>query len=345
MKRITIKDLAKLLNLSASTVSRALSDHPDISPSTKFRVKELAREMNYTANVHARFFREQHSGLIALILPEVNTFFTPNLIRGINKTISSTDYSLITFLTDDSYRREKKVIKQCLNWAVEGVLLSLSSKTKDLSHLTPLIRSKTKCVLFDKSLRNLEYPSVLIDSVDASYRAISHLIRNGHKNILGIFGHPDLSITQERLKGYEKALKEYSIPILQERIIFLEKKNNLDFVLPPILKHDKKITACFTMSDELLAFSLYHFNKLKISIPNDISIISISDGIYPYLVHPQITHIKDSGSKMGKQATKVLLNCIEGNQESSNLVIRVKTKLVELESVKSIKALPSSIAL
>ena len=120
MKRVTIKDLAKLLNLSTSTVSRALSDHPDISEATKKRVRAAAEEFNYTANVHARFFRQQHSGLIALVLPEVNMFFTPSLIKGINNVIAASGYSLITFLTNDSYKREKEIIKQCLNWAVEG---------------------------------------------------------------------------------------------------------------------------------------------------------------------------------------------------------------------------------
>lgn len=121
MKRITIKDLARLLNLSTSTVSRALSDHPDISDATKKRVRSAAEEFNYVTNIYARSFRKQQSRLLALILPEVNMFFSPNLIKGINKTIASSNYTLITFLSNDSYKREKEIIKQCLSWAVEGV--------------------------------------------------------------------------------------------------------------------------------------------------------------------------------------------------------------------------------
>lgn len=333
MKRVTIKDLAKILSLSTSTISRALSDHPDISEATKKRVRIAADEFNYTTNVHARFFRNQNSRLIALVLPEFNMFFTPNLIKGINKTIVSSNYSLITFLSNDSYKREKEIIKQCMSWAVEGVLISLSKETFDLSHLEALTNANIKCVLLDKALDNEKYPSVTIDSIEASCQAVSYLIKKGHRNILGIFGNPNFNISQERIKGYEKAMKENNLPILTENIVSVDKSKNLDFILPPILNHNKKISAIFTMSDELLAKSLYHINTLNLSIPEDISIISISDGDYPYLTHPQISHIKDSGSKMGKSACKYLLNSISNPSLNQSSRLIVSTKLVELQSV------------
>jgi len=337
MKRVTIKDLAKLLNLSASTVSRALSDHPDISDFTKEKVRTLAEELNYTTNVQARFFRKQHSGLIALVLPENNMFFTPSLIKGINESIDLTNYSLITFISNDSFVREGQIIKQCMGWAVEGILISLSNETFHLDHLKPLSQSKIKCVLFDKSLKTEKYPSVVIDSMNASYQAISFLISKGHRNILGVFGNSTLSISQERLNGYKKALKENNIPLKDENMIFVNEKNTLDYILPSILIQNKSITAIYTMSDELLSKSLYHINRQGLSIPEDISIISISDGVYPYLVYPQITHIKDSGSKMGERATRILLDSIAGRFKNENNPIIISTQLVELMSVKNIK--------
>ncbi len=333
MKRITIKDLAKILNVSTSTVSRALSDHPDISEATKNKVRLAAEEFNYTTNVHARFFRNQNSRLIALVLPEVNMFFTPSLIRGINKVIDSSKYSLIIFLTNDSYKKEKEAIKQCMSWAVEGVLISLSKQTYNLSHLEPLTKANIKCVLLDKTLENEHFPVVTIDNTQASYQAISYLIKKGHQNILGIFGNPNFSISQERINGYEKALKESNIPIFKENIISTDNAANLDFILPPILNHNKKITSIFTMSDELLAKSLFHINALGLSIPKDISIISISDGNYPYLTHPQTSHVKDSGSKMGKSACKFLIDLIANPSKENDVGLLISTKLVELQSV------------
>lgn len=333
MKRTTIKDLAKILSLSTSTVSRALSNHPDISDATKNRVRIAAEEFNYTTNLHARFFRNQSSGLIALILPEINMFFSPNLIKGINKMIVSSNYTLITFLSNDSYKREKEIIKQCLSWAVEGVLVSLSKETLNLSHLESLSKANIKCVLLDKTLEKEGFPAVTIDSTEASYQATSHLIKKGHQNILGIFGNPNFNISQERIKGYVKAMQEHDIPVLKENIISVNKSMDLDFILPPILNHNKYISAIFTMSDELLAKSLYHINTLGLSIPQDISIVSISDGVYPYLTHPQITHIKDSGSKMGRMACKFLLDAIAEPAKNLDSGLLVSTKLVELGSV------------
>lgn len=336
MKRITIKDLAKMLNLSTSTISRALSDHSDISDATKKRVKMAAEEFNYSTNVHARLFRKQHSGLIALVLPEINMFFTPGLIRGINKAIVSTNYTLITFLSNDKFKREKEIVKQCMNWAVEGVLISLSKETFNTAHLAPLADAKIQCVLLDKSIENELYHSVTIDSVDASYRAVSYLIEKGHQNILGIFGNPILKISQERQTGYQKALMEKGIPVLEENMISVDKNTNLDFILPPILNHNKKITAIFTMSDELLVKTLFHINRLGFSIPKDISIITISDGVFPFLNHPQITHVKDSGSKMGNNATKFLLECIAQKSTTAQTHKLITTKFIELESVRSL---------
>lgn len=128
----------------------------------------------------------------------------------------------------------------------------------------------------------------------------------------------------------------YKIPILSENIITLDENNNLDFILPPILNHNKNIIAIFAMSDELLSKNLYNINKLGLAIPEEISIIAISDGVYPYITHPRITHVKDSGSKMGKSASKFLLEAISETVDSANFQQIITTKLVELESVKQI---------
>lgn len=336
MKRLTIKDMAKMLSLSTSTVSRALSDHPDISEATKKRVREVAEELNYRANVHAKLFRSQSSGLIALVMPEVNMFFSPKLIKAINKVISATNYSLITFLSNDSYKTEKEIIQHCLNWSVEGVLISLSKETYNINHLLPLAKANIECVLFDKTVENELYPSVMIDSLDSSYKAVSYMIKKGHSNILGVFGNPGLNISKERLAGYERAHKENNLPIIKENIVFVDDQSHLDFILPPILNHNRNITGLFTMSDELLSKCIYHLNRLSIRIPDDISVISISDGQYPYLVYPLITHIKDSGTKMGKTSAKILMDRITNEGATGSTSTIVTTKLVELDSVKSL---------
>lgn len=333
MKRITIKDLANLLNLSTSTISRALSDHPDISEATKSRVRATAAEFHYTTNVHASLFRKKQSGLIALVLPEFNMFYTPGIIDGINKVIETSNNSMIVFLSNNSYKKEKAIIQQCLKWAVEGVLISLSKETTNLDHLSPFKSLDIACVIFDKIIENDSFPTVTIDNEMASYQAVSHLIQNGHKNILGIFGDPSYQISKERIKGYTRAMEENNIPVLKENIILVTKKEDLDFILTPILNHNHQLTSLFTMSDELLAKSYAIVKSLGKQIPQDIAMVSISDGNYPYLTFPKITHIKDSGVAMGKRASHFLIDKI--NKEGDFLLNKVvlDTHLVKLDSV------------
>ena len=334
MKRLTISDLATMLNLSTSTVSRALADHPDISESTKNRVRLAAEEFNYTTNLHAKLFRKQNSGLIALILPEINMFFTPKLIEAINKIIALSNFSLITFLSNDSFEREKLIVKQCVSWAVEGVIISLSNETSNLDHLNVFVKTGITCVLLDKTLDTNLFPSVKIDDAEASYKATSYLIEKGHKHILGVFGNPNLAISQQRIYGFTQALKERKLPIVKECLISVNNSSDLDFILPPVLNHNKKISAIFTMSDELLAKAHFHLNALGLNVPQDMSMISISDGIYPYLIYPTVTHVKGSGGKMGRRASRYLIDCLKNEHLNNELEITIPTKLFELESVR-----------
>lgn len=333
MKRVTLKDIAKMLSVSSSTVSRALSDHPDISKETKDRVKQVAETLNYSVNLHSSLFRNKKSNLIALIVPEINMFYIPNMIKGINKVLEDTKYSLFVFLSKDKLSREKEIIKQCIQWAVEGVLISLSSETKNIDHLESLDLASIKTVVLDKILPTKPIPSVSIDNIDAAFKAVDLLISNGHKKILGIFGNSDLSISKKRIEGFIKAMKNNHLEVNKNHIISINNINELDSILPVILNYDKEITAVFTMSDEILAKTYHHILACGLTIDEDISLISISDGIFPYLTYPKISYIKDSGSKMGKVATNLIIQLIENPNQVVDKNITLSTKLIMLDSV------------
>lgn len=334
MNKLTIKDIAKLLQLSASTVSRALSDHPDISIETRNRVKEVAEGMNYKKNLHASFFRKNKSGLINLILPEINMFYSPKMIKSINNLITPSNYSLIISLTNNSLEKENEIIDKCIKWQVEGVILCLSKETENLNHIQKLKKADIPCVLLDKTIDNTDFPLVTIDNELTSYNALNYLMANGHQNILGIFDSIHYSITKERIRGFQNAIIQNQIPERKSEILTLE---NIDTLEENILQRikNKTFTAIFTMSDELLAKTVFILQKHQIAIPNEVSLISISDGVYPYLVYPNITHIKDSGNKVGKLASKTLLDLIE-NPKTPILHQKAETKLVELNSVKKV---------
>jgi LacI family transcriptional regulator len=244
--------------------------------------------------------------------------------------------------------QEQEIIRHCLNWAVEGILISLSKETQNLEHLQPVFKSEIACVQIDKTLENEFYPAVTINNVAASYNAVSYLLQKGHRNILGIFGNPNYSISKDRKQGYIKAMNDHNVVFPQENLITVDNSSDLDFIMPPILKHnlnlsasqaEKAITAIFTMSDELLAKSNYLINSLGIKVPEQLSVISISDGVYPHLNFPKVTHVKDAGVKMGETACRLLLDIINGNSKKSDGGVYVDTKLVELDSVKEVHGL------
>ncbi len=334
MKRITIRDLAKMLNLSPSTISRALSDHPDISEKTKERVKETAEMYNYSVNLHSSLFRNKKSNLIALIIPELNMFYIPSMINAINDYLHSTDYSLFVFISKDKLKREREIIQQCIKWAVEGILISPSSETRNLDHLDSLKQVGINTVILDKVLKNAEFPSVSINNTKAAFSAVDHLISKGHSCILGIFGNPNISITKERISGYIKAHEDNDIESRAEDIISIHNINELDSILPVILNHNVNISAIFSMSDEILAKVYFHVMKVGKRIPEDISLISISDGFFPHLTYPKTSFIKDSGRKMGKKACDLLIKLISNEPTAEIKHLELSTKLVELNSVK-----------
>jgi LacI family transcriptional regulator len=334
MSKLTIKDIADLMGLSTSTVSRALSDHPDISEETKKKVNEVAESLHYKKNLYASFFRKKKTRLISLILPEINMFYTPQMINSINKLIAPSKYSLVISLTNDHIEKEKEIIDKCINWLVEGVIMSLSKETCDQGHIRKLKEAGIPCILLDKTIEEAIVPTVTIDNQNAAYQAVEYLIHNGHDAILGIFGSKVLSITKERITGFEKALLDYSIDQDKTEIVTVEDNHIIETVISPLLQA-KKFTALFVMSDELLSQSINVVQKIGLKIPDELSVIAISDGEYPYLVFPNITHIRDSGKKMGKAATKMLLNLIENDEDVQSKIIH--TKLVCLNSVRKLK--------
>lgn len=324
-----------MLHLSPSTVSRALSDHPDISNKTKQRVKETAEIYNYSVNLQSSFFRNKKSNLIALIIPELNMFYIPSMINAINDYLHATDYSLFVFISKDKLKREREIVQQCMKWAVEGILLSPSSETRNLDHLSSLELAGIKTVILDKVLKNENLHSVSINNTNAAYSAVDYLIHNGHKKVLGIFGNPNISITEERIVGYKEAHQKNQIESLPENIITVHNITELDSILPVIINHNSSISAIFSMSDEILSKVYFHVIQAGKSIPEDISIISISDGTYPHLTFPKVTYIRDSGRRMGKKACVLLLKLINDEEKVEIKHQELSTKLIELNSVKT----------
>jgi LacI family transcriptional regulator len=332
MKRITIKDIAKLLQVSPSTVSRALADHPDISEPTRNAVKMLAEELGYKPNHLAMNFRKQHSGLIALILPEIQMFFFPQVIKGLEEVIRKQHCSLMVLHSNNSLDLEKENIDLCMQYPVDGVILSLTTETEDLEHLKPLLKSEVPILLYDRILQSDEVSTLTIDDQTAVFKAISLLINKGHQHIVGLFGDENLYISKERLKGFYKAMEHHQLPVRQDWILNVKPLSDVTAALSQILLAKPCPTAIFAMSDELLIRLHTVLAQVRMKIPRDIAIVAISEGYIPNISYPKITHVHHSGYEVGAKAGEMLLELMQQTQPKQ-LHHQMTSKLVLHDSV------------
>ena len=310
MKRTTIKDLAEMLNISTSTVSRALKDHPDISSSVKIRVREAAETFNYIPNDFAVSFRKKSSKVIGLIVPEITMFFLPSIIKGISSVLNKEGYRFFILSSDDSYKIEKEHIETCINSRVDGILISMTNETRDIEHLRKLTEMEIPVVIFDKTVTQDIFESVVFDNVRNAELSAEKLIKHNCKNILGIFGDENLEITQSRLRSFTDKIQQSTD--IQLQIIFCKSadivKQKLDLLLD-----DLTFDGFFAMSDETLIG--LHSSLIKRNLNNtNKKVVAISEGTLPKYLDESYEYQINDGYEMGIFAASKLMNKIKKNR-------------------------------
>ncbi|MFY1047175.1 LacI family DNA-binding transcriptional regulator [Chryseobacterium sp. GP-SGM7] len=306
MKRTTIKDLAEMLNISTSTVSRALKDHPDISSSVKTKVREAAETFNYVPNDFAINFRNKSSKIIGLIVPEISMFFVPSIINGISQVLNKEGYRFFILSSNDSFETEKGHVETCINSRVDGILMSLTNETTDAEHLKRLKEMDIPTVIFDKTVPQNLFGTVIFDNKKNSELSAEKLIKHGCKNVLGIFGDENLEITKSRLKSFKEKILEVSD--IQLQIIFCKSPDKVKEKIEDLLDYNK-FDGFFAMSDETLLG--LHSSLIKRNLNNtDVKVVSISEGTLPkYLDETYEYHIND-GFEMGSFAATKLIGLV-----------------------------------
>lgn len=313
-----------MLSLNPSTVSRALADHPDISPETKKKVKESALAFNYQPNLHARYFRKKSSGQVAVILPEFNMFFIPELMKGINSVIDASGLSIIIFFSNNSLDREIEIMNHCLSWKVDGVLISLSETTTNCDHLKILKTANIPVILMDKVLATEDFPTVTINDKSVSEHATTYLLSLSRKKILGVLGSPSLQMTQARLEGFINTAEKSNTETFHYFYNPTD-PSNLEALKTLISDHD--FDGIFVMSDEIL-FAVYTILRKLDLYPEKVNIVAISDGLLPVQLFPPVPHIRHSGFEVGKTAAESLLKFKNNLEKPSH--IEVPTALVSV---------------
>lgn len=330
--RVTLKDIARQLNLSMPTVSRALADHPDISAATKERVREVAQALHYIPNYRARYLRTKHSRLIALIVPEMNMFFVPSMITGINRVVQQNDYSLIVFQSENSIVQERRLAEYCTHLSADGVLVVLSSETTDVSHLDVLRDCGIPVVLLDRTIDTTKLSTITIDDQEAGREAAAYLLDKGHSRCIGVFGDQRQRISALRLKGFRRAHAERGLPVADSQLLRITLLGELEQQLDRALAEHPDVSAIFTMTDELLVYTHHLLMRRGIRVPDEVSLLAISDGEAPSFLHPNVTHFRHAGVEVGERTAHFLIGLIEHNSDAV-MDVRIRTTLVEMGSV------------
>lgn len=331
---VTIKDIAKALGISTSTVSRALRNSYEISPETKQLVIDCAEKLNYKPNPIALSLKERRSRSIGVIVCEIANNFFSQVINGIESIAYDRGYNVIISQSRESYDREVIDLQYLASRSVDGLLISLSTETHDLSHLKTLNERGFPIVFFDRITDEINTHKVVVDNFKGAFDATEHLIKNGYKRIAVVTNSEFLSITTERLAGYKEALQMNGIKI-QESLIEhcfyggmisseIEEAVNKLFTLK------NKPDAMFTTSDKLTTGCMKTLKRRGLKIPDDIALVGFSNIDIAELIDPPLTLIRQPAQEMGQAATELLLQLIESKRPIVDFERRVLTPELQI---------------
>jgi len=335
--QVTIKDIARELGISPSTVSRALKDHPDISPETKRLVNNLAKELNYQPNAIALSLRGGKTNTLGVIIPEIVHFFFSTVISGIEEIAYSAGYNVIICQTNESYMRELAAVNALLSSKVDGMLVSISRETKDFDHLQKVKDSGIPLVFFDRFSEKMNTSKVILDDFDGAFHAVEHLIEQGCKRIAHFEGPPNLMISKNRLDGYLSALEKHGLKD-DEDLIIISNEGTLEEAYKQtkeILSMEKPPDAIFCHSD-LTAFGcMKAIRDSGLKIPEDIAVFGFSNWQFSSFIEPSLSTVIQPGFEMGVLATELLFNELNSKDENFEYVTRkLKAELAIRDSSK-----------
>jgi LacI family transcriptional regulator len=307
---VTIKDLARELNISASTVSRALKDHPDISKETKRAVQELAQKLNYQPNAVALSLKQRRSNTIGVIIPEIVHYFFSSVISGIEDVAYEAGFNVIICQSNERYEREVANAKTLLSSRVDGVLVSISKHTTDYKHFKNFQNNEVPIVFYDRVVPDIIADQVIIDDFDAAYRATRHLIDSGRTRIAHLGGPMALLIGQNRKNGYLKALSEAGIPADENLILEADSFEKARMAIMKLINQKIKFDGVFATNDLTAIGAMQTIQKKGYKIPDEIAIVGFSDGRFSGITDPTLTSVDQHGYEMGTLATQMLLKRI-----------------------------------
>ena len=336
-KRVTIKDIAKILGLSPSTVSRALRDCPKISEKTRQLVKETAKRLNYTPNILAKRLREKRTYSIGVIIPQINHYFFSSIVAGIDDYAFEHGYNVVFTQSNENFEREKKNVELLLASGIEGVLISRTKETTSFEHFKQFLENEIPIVFFDRICPDIDTHYVVVNDELASYYATKYLIQTGCRRIVHFKGPDNLLIARKRLKGYLEALEEANIPIDKNLIIDCDNFEKAIEVTEELLRKGIEFDGIFAVNDDAAAGALQVLLEHGIKIPDQVSIFGYSNSLISKITKPRLSTVEQQGYKMGYVAAEILIKKIEGYTKGLNKKEVIKAPLIIRETTRKLE--------
>ncbi len=339
-KKVTIYDLAKALNYSPSTISRALNNHKSISKKSIKKIQKKAEELGYRPNALAASLRKNSSKTIGILISKINRPFQASLITGIEKEARKANYNVIITQSDDNYENEVNNAKALYDAQVGGLIVSLGIETKDTSHFDEYIKQNIPVVFVDRVPEHFNSYHVVIDNYAAGYNATEHLINQGCKRIAHFTGPQHINVYRKRKKGYIDALRNHNI-IPEEELVFIMNTLSAEEgkkATKKLLKSSQPPDGIFCANDTTALSAILYAKKSGINIPDELAIIGFNDDPISRIVEPSLSTISHPALKMGEISAKRILNHDQNKVDTSISEITIlNTKVIIRDSSNRIK--------
>jgi LacI family transcriptional regulator len=332
-RKVTLKQIAKELDVSISTVSKSLRNSLEISEDTRQKVQAFAKLYNYKPNNIALSLKNKKTKTICIIIPEIIHHFFATVISGVEHVANENGYNVIVCLSDESFDKEVINMEMLANGSIDGFIMSLSKETqskRDFHHISEVINQGMPVVMFDRVTNDILCDKVIIDDNLAAFNATAFLIEKGFKNIALITTIDYVSVGKLRTDGYTKALKTNDLKVNDDLILKIEDIDNFESKIDDLIKNNN-IDAIFAVNELFAVTAIKIAKKHGKRVPEDISVIGFTDGIISKYSSPSISTVGQNGIKMGEKAAKMLIERLENEEDDYDE--HYKTEVIETELV------------
>lgn len=337
--KATLKQIAKELQVSVSTVSKALNDSPEISEQTKIKVKEYAKLKNYKPNIIGVNLKNRKTKTIGVIIPNILNSFFAKVFSGIEKIADEKGYNVIMCISNESLDKEIHALEMLSNGTIDGFILSVSEeaqKLKKFDHFNEIVNGGTPIVMFDRIADEVQCDKVIVDDFDSAFNATQHLINLGCKNIALFSSIGNLNLGKLRAQGYFAALEKNAIAINENLIILADATDDFDMQVQQLFEKNK-VDGIFALDEHTSVAALKIGLKQGYKIPEELSVIGFADGVWSRRLTPSLSTVSQHGPEIGEATAKVLIQQLESKEEEYTCSTTVvKTELRQRESTRKL---------